>query len=449
MAQVIVASDQAHIRQSQINLLNERFPDWSFMEACSLPEIVEHLDENATATNIDLLIIDLEMAPINGSATIRTLCETYTTLQVAIVTSRDDRETMLDCLAAGAQSYLLKTDPPDRVACAIEKLVISGTNARPQRSNAMPPTNPLPDIPTPASLTGLSPRQQEVLNLLVDGLSARDIAHRINITENTARLHLSRIYRVLRVKNRAEAIAKVLPSNSTVHGTVKSLCAREQEVLTLLADDNSTIDIARKLNITVNTVKKHLGNIYQGLRVKGRSDAVAKFRAEVSLPDVSPPSGSVPALNSPNLSPREQEVLKLLAEDRLREEIAGSLGITAGTLRGHISNVYDILGVQNRRDAVGRVIPQEVRPETIATLLTTREIEVITLLVDGESLSNMSRILGITQGTIYVYLNNIFRVIGVKTRAEAIARFHRENDTHVIPARNSGMGVDGEPCAQT
>ena len=278
-------------------------------------------------------------------------------------------------------------------------------------------------------INALSDRQQELLKLLASDQSVNDIACRLNITWNTLRVHLGRIYRALGVKNRSEAVATILPLNARTVGTVRSLCAREREVLTLLADDLSMIDVASRLNITINTVRKHLSQIYQSLRVKNRSEAVARFRAENSAPGgASPTTISPPSLptNSTSLSQREREVLNLLAENRSRDDIARSLSITKGTLRGHTSRIYDKLGVKCWQDAVASIQPKDTVPTTVLASLTEREMGVLRLVSSDLSAKETAVILGISQGTVYVYLSNIYRTIGVKTRPEAIALFRRE-----------------------
>jgi DNA-binding CsgD family transcriptional regulator len=201
--------------------------------------------------------------------------------------------------------------------------------------------------------------------------------------------------------------------------------------LTLLADDLSIIEIASSLNITINTVRKHLSQIYQSLRVKDRSEAVAKFRAEIlapggAIPTLSPPSSPT---NSTSLSQREREVLNLLAENRSRDDIACSLGITKGTLRGHISRIYNILDVHNWQDAVATIQPKYTVSTAVLARLSEREMDVMRLVSNDLSAKEIAVILCITQGTVYVYLSNIYRTIGVKTRAEAMALFRREAGT--------------------
>jgi DNA-binding CsgD family transcriptional regulator len=276
-------------------------------------------------------------------------------------------------------------------------------------------------------LSGLSARELEVLKLLADDRSTQDIALTLGITVGTLRRHLAKIYRILKVKNRAEAVATILPLYPSGPRIMKSLSPRQQEVLRLLADDRSTGDIARNLGVAMNTLWDHLTNIYQTLRVRNRQEAVALFRRDASTPDGMSPSSALPPRIPPSLSPREQEALELLAKDQSRPDIAGNLGITEGTLRGLLSDIYRKLGVKNRQDAVATIRPPSAQLPQIQTRLSPREQEVLKLLAEDQSTKDIARILNVSVGTVFVYTSNICRILGVKSREEAVSQFLNEN----------------------
>jgi DNA-binding CsgD family transcriptional regulator len=286
---------------------------------------------------------------------------------------------------------------------------------------------------------GLSCREQEVLKLLADDRSTQDIALTLGITVGTLRRHLAKIYRILKVKNRAAAVATILPLYPSGPRIMKSLSPREQEVLRLLADDKSTGDIARNLGVAMSTLRNHLINIYQRLRVRNRQEAVALFRRDASTPDGMSPSSALPPPVPEALSPREQEALKLLAKDQSRADIALSLDITEGTLSGLLSDVYRKLGVKNRQDAVATTRPSSAQLSTIPTRLSLREQEVLKLLAEEQSTKDIARNLNISSGTIFVYTSNICRILGVKSREEAVSQFRNEN----VSVTSFEYGADG------
>jgi DNA-binding CsgD family transcriptional regulator len=271
-------------------------------------------------------------------------------------------------------------------------------------------------------MVGLSTRQQEVLQLLADGQSTRDIAISLGITQGTLRKHLAKIYRILKVKNRTEAVATIAPSTAPRSRIINILSVREQEVLKLLSDHRSAKAMALNLGIAVSTVRNHLINIYHKLKVRNRREAVALFRSKASLPDgISHSDALLPPIPA-RLSPREQEALTLLATDRSREDIALDLGITEGTLRGLVSGIYRKLGVKNQQGAIATTRPSSAQL-SILTHLSLREQEVLRLLAEEQSTKEIARNLNVSVGTVFVYPSNICRIIGVKSRAEAVSQF--------------------------
>lgn len=286
-------------------------------------------------------------------------------------------------------------------------------------------------------MTRLSAREWEVLKLLADDQSTKEIALKLGVTVGTLRKHIAKTYRILRVKNRRDAIATLRPSNSSA--IVKTLGPREQEVLKLLAVDQSTKDIALGLGIAMSTLRNHLTNIYHSLKVEDRQGAVALLRGDASMPDRISRSSASPPPALAALSPREQEALKLLAKDQSRADIALSLGITEGTLGGLLSDIYRKLGVKNRQDAVATTRPSSAQLSTIPTRLSLREQEVLKLLAEGQSTKDIARNLNISSGTVFVYASNICRILGVKSRAEAVSQFRSKN----VSVASSPYGADG------
>jgi DNA-binding CsgD family transcriptional regulator len=285
----------------------------------------------------------------------------------------------------------------------------------------------------------LSAREQGVLKLLAEDQSTKDIALNLGITVGTLSKHLAKIYRLLKVKNRTEAVATIASSNASGRSIIRNLGPREQKVLRLLADDRSTRDIAADLGVAMSTLRNHLTNIYHVLRVGGRQEAVALFRSSSSFPDGILPSSTLPPADPARLSSREREALTLLAEDQSREDIALNLGITEGTLRGLLRDVYRKLGVRNRQDAVATIRQSNAQPPTLLTGLSPRERAVLKLLADAQSTKDIGLRLNVTTGTVFVYISNICRILGVRSRAEAIEQFRSKSAS----VASTPTGADG------
>jgi DNA-binding CsgD family transcriptional regulator len=154
---------------------------------------------------------------------------------------------------------------------------------------------------------GLTAREADVLALVVRGRSAPEVARELVIAVGTARKHIEHIHRKLGVSNRAQAIARVVQQTATASTAetepmqellgrlevddavaVYGLTDRETEVLLLAAGGDTNAQIASKLGVRPETVKKHLDHVYAKVGVAGRGRVAARLRA---LSGVEPPRG--------------------------------------------------------------------------------------------------------------------------------------------------------------
>jgi DNA-binding NarL/FixJ family response regulator len=196
---ILVADDHALVRQGLVRLLKDAHSDWRFGEAGTLDETIEAL----SGAPHDLLVIDLNMPGMEGSASLQALREAYPTTRIAVLTGAEDRATILDCLSAGVHGYILKSDAVGHLVEAIET-VMRGQVYVPQALTRIVQARPAPQ---PASAT-LTPRQFEVLQLLAEGRSTKDIARRLDLGVGTVKVHLAGVYRALGAQNRMEAVVK-------------------------------------------------------------------------------------------------------------------------------------------------------------------------------------------------------------------------------------------------
>jgi DNA-binding NarL/FixJ family response regulator len=205
---VVVADAQFLIRQGIVSLLSDTFPDWSFLHASSLAQAMEQVDADNGDAGVGLVISDLDLPGMNGGAGIRILRQSYPNLRIALLTSTDDWNTIMNCLAAGVHGYLLKADASEQLVRAMQTIMSGGVYVPPRVSQPMPPAGEPSDPPVAAALAGLTARQREVLALLLDGRSTKDIAKSLHLGIGTVKVHLSSLYRTLAVRNRAEAVAR-------------------------------------------------------------------------------------------------------------------------------------------------------------------------------------------------------------------------------------------------
>ena len=152
------------------------------------------------ATRPDVTLLDVRM-PGNGLDALRRLRTQWPEVRVLILTTSELEEDIHRAVAAGAAGYLLKSVSPGELAAAI-RLVHSGARWVSEAEARK--------LAERAATPGLSPREIEVLHLLIKGLSNYDISTALQITHSTAKAHVAHILEKLSAATRAEAAAEAL-----------------------------------------------------------------------------------------------------------------------------------------------------------------------------------------------------------------------------------------------
>ena len=155
--------------------------------------------EQAKRLEPDVVLMDLDMPRVDGiEATRKILAQQET--NVLVLTAFSDRQRILGALEAGACGYLLKDAASEDVAEGIRAAARGESPLDPRAARTVLTARSEPD-----PLAGLSQREREVLDALVEGLPNKLIARRLEISEKTVKSHLTRIFRVLDVTDRTQA----------------------------------------------------------------------------------------------------------------------------------------------------------------------------------------------------------------------------------------------------
>ena len=156
----------------------------------------------------DVVLMDFIMPGMGGIETTRLIREQNPAIQVIALTSFQEKIMVQDAIRAGAISYLLKNVKGDNLAAAIRSANAGRGTLSPEVTQDLITAERKPRIGE-----DLSPRELEVLTLMVEGLTNPEIAERLSISRATASSHVSHILQKLSVSNRAEAIVLAVRTN--------------------------------------------------------------------------------------------------------------------------------------------------------------------------------------------------------------------------------------------
>lgn len=208
---ILLVDDHALFREGVALLLRPLVDDIAVWEAGSCEQAFALLAERGSA---DLVLIDLAMPGLSGLQGIKLLRERYPDAPVVALSSADDQATVMQALDAGAMGFIPKSSNSSVMVAALKLIMAKGIYLPP---SVFLPTRNLSDAPAPlaaadrpadkrADFLGLTPRQLEVLYLILQGKSAKVIGRELNLSPSTVKAHTSAVLRALNVTTRTQAV---------------------------------------------------------------------------------------------------------------------------------------------------------------------------------------------------------------------------------------------------
>ncbi len=212
---VLLADDHVVVRQGTKELLEQEKDIVVVGEASDGTEAVR----KAMETRPDIVIMDIRMPGMSGIEATKQIRKMLPRTQVLALTAYDDDEFVFSLLKAGASGYLMKTAPFEELVRAIREVfvghsvldpavarkVVSLMSSDQQRQN-----RPMGLDQETVKNAGLTKREMEVLRMLAEGLSNKEIASKLYISPRTVQTHLSNIFSKMGVSSRTEAVLKAL-----------------------------------------------------------------------------------------------------------------------------------------------------------------------------------------------------------------------------------------------
>ena len=158
----------------------------------------------------DVVLMDINLPGMNGVECVRQLKHVLPSVQVIMLTAYEDTENIFNSLAAGASGYLLKRSKSSEIIEAIHDVRSGGSPMTTHIARKVVQSFQQRAVMPLAPDEELSPREQEVLNCLAQGLMYKEISDKLGIGFETVRTYIRRIYEKLHVRTRTEAVAKAL-----------------------------------------------------------------------------------------------------------------------------------------------------------------------------------------------------------------------------------------------
>src|SRR6516225_3353902 len=211
MNTVAIVEDNAVMRKTFAQWINAA-PGFRCVFSCATAE--EALAE-IPRLKPDVVLMDIHLPGESGIACTAQLKEKLPSVQVIIVTVYRNQELIFQALQAGACGYLLKRCSPEELLKAISEVRSGGAPMTSEIARMLVEAFQKKPANVPAS-DGLTQRESEILVLLSEGLSNKEIADRVKVSYDTVRAHLRHIYEKLHVRGRTEAVRKYLKSSSSV-----------------------------------------------------------------------------------------------------------------------------------------------------------------------------------------------------------------------------------------
>ena len=209
MLKLLVVEDHALVREGLVRLLGQVESGAEVQESADFETALNVLDNEG---EFDLVLLDLALPGIDGFAGLDILRRRYPAMPVAVVSAFDDTPTITRVLNLGASGFIPKAFSGEALLSAVRE-VLAGNIFRPisQAGARLDDATPVP--PSKMSVRpdeiGLTERQGQVLALMVRGLSNRDIADQLGLSEGTVKIHATAVFKTLGVNSRTQALVAV------------------------------------------------------------------------------------------------------------------------------------------------------------------------------------------------------------------------------------------------
>lgn len=182
----------------------------SFPEIESIYEAKDGVEAVEVASSIkpDLILMDVQMPKMNGLEALKAIKKNLPQTKVLMLTILNNKEIVSEAVKFGAEGYLVKNSSKEELRKAINKVIEGKTYVSPEAAmgvikNLVEERSLLPE-------KKLTPRELEILQLMAEGKTNKEIAYELSLSEQTVKTHAKKIFRKMGAADRAQAVAEGL-----------------------------------------------------------------------------------------------------------------------------------------------------------------------------------------------------------------------------------------------
>ena len=202
----LLVDTHALYREGLALLITQSFPGLELLQAGDIAEALAQLERHP---DLDLLLLDLDLPDAAGTRGLLQIRDRAPDVTVVVLSGDTPPGTALDAIEAGAAGFIPKTSPAGVMREALRRVLDGGVYLPPPllAPRAAAGDNEAEAAPATAdTLTGLTPRQRDVLRLLIEGKTNKLICRELELAESTVKTHLASIFRRLGATSRTQAV---------------------------------------------------------------------------------------------------------------------------------------------------------------------------------------------------------------------------------------------------
>jgi len=206
---ILVIDDHELIREGLRPVLEQLGSPGEAVQVLDAPTFSRGLEHAAAHPDLDLVLLDFNLPNVTGFAALVDLQERFPDLPVVMMSGEDDPTLVREAFERGALGFIPKSSPTPVIVNALRLVLAGGTyvpTAMIAERPAVAPARERPPAGTPKSVPGLTPRQNEVLRLLIAGKPNKVICRELDLAEGTVKSHVAAILRALDASNRVEVV---------------------------------------------------------------------------------------------------------------------------------------------------------------------------------------------------------------------------------------------------